>query len=324
MRRRAWLVVGCAALYAALGCSEDQTNQDSGTNDSSTNDGPIPTEGGPTDSGKDTTPPLDAGPGVCSQSATWGANQAVSVSTAQADLLGAVTGDELTIAWMTAQGAVLYADRTSTSSAFGAPQTLSGAIALDQVALSADGLTMIVVSQDRSSLAQTTRSSRSAAFSTTLDTTPFAQLDPPPTEGDSGTSQGLFADPVLSSDGQLLYYSQTGVNVYTMHESYRPGASGAWPQGRVLIEQALVATSLSARRRPSGLSADGRTLFFWDESTNIERTAFRDSVQMPNNTYKTFVDLGAYENAEPTSSCTRIDFSASGSGGLDLFYADKQ
>jgi hypothetical protein len=31
----------------------------------------------------------------------------------------------------------------------------------------------------------------------------------------------------------------------------------------------------------------------------------------------------AYENAMPTASCNRIYFSSSGSGGLDLFYADK-
>ncbi len=318
MRRRAWLGVSCAVVSAAVGCEDQPAQPDSGILDSAL-------DGLGADGANDaSSDAFDAGSTVCSASATWGTDQPVSISTAQADLLGAITGDELTIAWMTTQGAVLYADRQSTSSAFGAPQTLAGAIALDQVALSSDGLAMIVVLQDRSALAQTTRASRAAAFSTTLDTTPFAQLDPPPTEGDGGASQGSFADPVLSNDGTLLYYSQTGVNVYTMHESYRAGASGPWPQGRILIEPPLVATSLTARRRPSGLSIDGRTLFFWDESTSIERVAFRGSVQSPNATYTTFADLGAYENAEPTASCTRIYFSASGSGGLDLFYADKQ
>jgi len=322
MRGRAWLALSCLSL-GLLACSEDQGTSDSGPKDSSTTDGPD--DGAPpVDGSPDTVVPFDAGPSTCVPGATWGANQGVSVSTGQSDLLGAVTGDELTIAWMTAQGSVMYADRQNASSPFGSPQTLTAAIALDEVALSSDGLTLVVVLQDRSSLAQSTRASRSAAFSPTLDTAPFAQLDPPPTEGDASTSQGLFADPVLSGDGKLLYYSQYGVSAYTMHESYRPGASGVWPQGQAMIEKDFLAPSLSARRRPTGISSDGRTLFFWDESANIERVAFREGEEMPHNTYASFADLGAYQYAVPTQSCTRIYFSASGSGGLDLFYADKQ
>jgi hypothetical protein len=321
MQRRAWLALSCVSF--ALACSEDPGN----SSDASPSDG-MPnadaTSDAAGDGSSDTGVPFDAGPTECDPTATWGANQLVAASTAQSDSLGAVTADELTIAWMTAAGAVMYADRQSASSPFGAPQTLTGAIALDEVALSGDGLTLVVVLQDRSALAQTTRASRSSAFSSTLDTAPFAQLDPPPTEGDAATSQGAFADPVLSNDGQLLYYSQYGVSAYSMHESYRPGASGVWPQGRSLIEKDFVAPNQSARMRPTGLSADDRTLFFWDESASTERVAFRDGVQMPNNTYKTFVDVGAHQYAVPTLSCARLYFSASGSGGLDLFYADKQ
>ncbi|HSQ68129.1 MAG TPA: hypothetical protein VLM85_33190 [Polyangiaceae bacterium] len=312
MRRHACLALSC--LSVALGCGEHP---------SAASDSGLPKDSAAPDGTTDAAPPSDSGTTFCDPAATWGNNQLVAASTAQSDLLGAVTGDELTIAWMTAQGTVMYADRQSATSPFGAPQTLSGAIALDEVALSGDGLTLIVVLQDRSALAQTTRASRSAAFSSTLDAAPFAQLDPQPTETDASASQGLFADPVLSSDGQMLYYSQYGVSTYTMHESYGPSA-GVWPQGRSLVEKSFVAASLSARMRPTGLSADQRALFYWDEAANIERVAFRDGVQPTNDTYTTFADVGAYQYAVPTSSCARLYFSASGSGGLDLYYADKQ
>ncbi len=269
---------------------------------------------------------------ICSKTLTWQASQLLSISTPQSDFFGSVTPDELSIAWMTAAGTILYADRTTTASPFNAPQTLSAGAALDRVSLSSDGLTLIVVLQNRYSLAQTTRSSRSAAFSTTLDPTPFAQLDPPITEGDGNAApvHGSFADPLLSPDGTFLYYSQYGVSTYTMTEAYRAANdTSPWLQGRNLgvpsAEKTLEAPDLSGTRcRPTGISADNLTLFFYDMSTNVERMGFRAD-PFNNNTYTTFVDLGAqYENAMPTTACTRIYFSSAGSGGLDLFYADKQ
>jgi len=309
-----------------LACGDDSAVPDSGsdaTNDGTSNDGKTSdstTEAG--DAGADAAPP------VCSPTMMWNTPQLLSVSTAQSDYFGSVTSDELSIAWMTTAGSVLYADRTVATSPFNTPQTLTANVALDRVSLTSDGLTLIVVLADRSSLAQTTRGTRTAAFSTTLDTTPYAQLDPTVTENDTGTGpvHGSFADPMLSPDGQFLYYSQYGVTTYTMNESYRMnGDTTPWTQGANLTESALVAPDTTGtRRRPTGMSADDLTLFFYDETTNIERAGFRAD-PLNNNTYTTFIDLGAaYENAMPTANCSRIYFSSTGSGGLDLFYADQK
>ena len=309
------------ALAFVAGCSDDPGTPDGGDGSSDVAAGDSASDAG--DSSSDA--PFDAAP-VCTTSMTWKAGTALSISTSQADLFGAITPDELTIAWMNAAGSGLYADRSKASDPFGAPQTLTAGVALGRVALSSDGLALIVVLADRSALAQTTRSARGAAFSTTLDKAPFASLDPLPTEIDAGSSppHGSFADPMLSPDGQFLYYSQYGVSTLTMCESYRKsGDTSPWGQGRNLLESQLAAPNTSGTRMiPSGMSSDDLTLFYWDGVAQTERVAFRDSA-LTNNTYKQFVTLGAaYQYAAPTGSCGRIYFSSPGSGGMDLLFAD--
>jgi hypothetical protein len=247
-----------------------------------------------------------------------------NVSTAQADRFGSITPDELTIAWMNTAGTVLYADRAVATDPFGAPKTLTGTIALDRVALSADGLTVILVRSDRKILAQATRSARGAAFGTTLDTAPFAGLDPLSSGVEDGgdAGGGSFADPVLSSDGKFLYYSVLGGSSTTVAESYRSG-NNPWAKGRILTTAEFTGSG-NKLRRPTGLSADDRTLFYWDEVDGVEKMAFRDdAILAPFNKYTQFVNVGAYSGAQPTASCQRIYYDAPGSvGAEDLFFAD--
>ena len=313
-----------AASFSA-GCTDNGGQNDGGGGDAPS-DSPQPNDGGGTDAPADVVVPPK-----CNITMQWQAGTKLSLSTGQPDLFGAITSDELTIAWMTAAGSVLYADRAKATDAFGAPQTLTAGIALDRVALSPDGLTMIVVPTNRNTLAQTTRGSRGSAFSSTLDLKPFASLDPLSQEGDAGTtpSHGLFADPMLSEDGQFLYYSQTGVFTLTMCESYRKtGDTSPWGQGRNLQESQFTAPDTSGVRMiPTGMSSDDLTLFFWDGVAKTEKVAFRDNA-LTNNTYKQFLTLGpTFRNAAPVGSCGRIYFCdgpPSGDGGtdLDLFYAD--
>lgn len=315
--RRAFLV---ALALALTGCDDTAGTPDGGKDAiaDSTNDAG---SDAPSDA------PFEAAPPICTASMKWQTGTSLPISTPQSDQLGAITPDELTIAWMTTAGSVLYADRSKASDPFGTPQTLTAGVALGRVGLSPDGLTLIVVVTNRSALAQTTRSARGGSFSTTLDEAPYADLDPLPTEIDAGSSppHGSFADPMLSPDGQFLYYSQYGTSTLTMCESYRSqGDTSPWGQGRNLLESELSAPDTSGTRMiPSGMSSDNLTLFYWDEVANVERAAFRDDA-MTNNTYKQFVTLGAYQFAVPTSNCGRIYFSGAGSGGLDLFFADPQ
>jgi hypothetical protein len=313
-----------ALVALTLGCT-DNGGQNDGGNDAPTSDAPQ-SDGG----GSDALPDVVVPP-KCSPTMQWQAGTKLPISTAQPDLFGAVTPDELTIAWMTTAGAVLYADRNTATDPFGAPQTLTAGIALDRVALSPDGLTMIVVPTSRNSLAQVTRGSRGSAFGANLDLTPFASLDPLSQEGDAGTmpTHGPFADPMLSADGQFLYYSQYGVFTLTMHESYRmTGDTSPWGQGRNLLETQFSAPDTSGVRMiPTGMSSDDLTLFYWDGVAKTEKAAFRDNA-LKNNTFKQFLSLGAtYRNAAPVGTCGRIyycDGPPNDGGGfdLDLFYAD--
>lgn len=287
-------------------------------------DGPLP-DGAIPDVDPDA--PFDAGPSVCSEPMAFAAGSAVpTVSTPQADRLGAITADELTIAWMNAAGAVLYADRAASTDPFGPTKTFNGNFALDRVALSADGLTLIGVVTGRATFAQVTRSSRSATFTGLLDSAPFKFLNQQNggNENDGGVvdAGGTVADPVLSADGRLFYFTLIASGVQTFAESLRLGGT-TFPSPRLLKETDLVPVG-GKYRRPTGVSVDGRTLFFWDESTNTERAAFRESVTYPGKTgYTKFVTLGAYPGAQPSQTCGRLYYEASGTGGIDLFFADR-
>lgn len=327
------LVLGVMATLcfgaAWLGCSDDQPpplvtgdGGADGTSDAPIGDGGIP-------DGFDPDAPFDAGPAVCAQPMTFGAGTPVpTVSTPQTDRFGAITADELTIAWMNAAGTVLYADRAQKTDPFGATKSIAVGFALDRVALSADGLTLIGVITNRTTFAQVTRSSRSGSFGTTLDSAPFKFLNQPNggSESDSGPSPdavGVVSDPVLSADGKVFYFTLLAGTAETLAESLRLGGT-TYPSPRVLKESDFVSSG-SKLRRPTGLSFDGRTLFFWDETTNTERAAFRESATVPGKiAYTSFVTLGAYPGAQPSQTCGRLYFEGSGSGGVDLFVADRQ
>jgi hypothetical protein len=73
------------------------------------------------------------------------------------------------------------------------------------------------------------------------------------------------------------------------------------------------------RWQPTGVSAETKSLFFWDEVTTQERVAWMNT---STGVFDTFVDLGNLEMAAPNLLCIRINCSAAGaSSTLDLFFA---
>jgi hypothetical protein len=320
--RRATALAFVVSAIAA--CSDDTPpplgSSDTGIQDGTTSDAPLG-DGGPTDGKVDA--PFDAGPAVCAQPMTFGTGTPVpNVSTNQTDRMGAITADELTIAWMTTAGSVNYADRAAATDPFGATKTVSVPFALDRVALSADGLTLIGVTTDRSTFAQLKRGSRSATFGGAPDTAPFKFLNMLQGGSEDGSipdGNGQVFDPVLSADGKVFYFTLLAGVVETIAESTKFGGT-TYPAPRTLKGTDFASVNGKVRR-PTGLSVDGRTLFFWDESTNKERAAFRESATFPGKTdYASFVDLGAYPGAQPTSNCGRIYFEGNG----DLLVADRK
>jgi hypothetical protein len=260
------------------------------------------------------------GGALCDPGATWGTPTAVlTTGAADATLFGGVTPDELTLAWASSAGGTVtawYADRGTTGASFGAPQALSatfGALALDRVSISADGLHIVGALGDGSGFVAARRSSRSGAFDTD-DTGAYVGLTN--AEGPKST----FATPLLEPDGARFGYLLTSSTTdAVLHESTN---GPPWLPG---IAQSAAALSRSggSYRRPSGESLDALALFYWDEVSTTEKLATRPDVSLP---FTAFIDLGPLTNAAPTSTCKRVYYSVpagdAGAGAITIVYAD--
>ena len=310
--RRLWLA---CALTACNGCSNEPIRyyEAGPLPDAATGDG-----GGGDGNGGDA-----AVGSACTPGFTFGAPMAVNGIAAGDKMFGAVTPDELTVAWVTPSGGVMYADRTDSSQAFGAGQTLAGTYEHDRVALGADGLTLIVVMQGAAAFGQVTRAARAQAFAGAPDTTPFAALNATGNgESDGGRPKGYVGDPVLSADGKQLFFSVYGsgnmVDTVALSEKFGAG----WLKPVILTQPELGAT-MAGRRRPTGLSADGKTFFWWDEIDNKEKAGWRKTATSFDLTFSGIVDLGDKKDAQPTAKCTRLYFTNPPAAPSDVKLADK-
>ena len=291
-----------------------------------------PSDGGPSDGGADAALEggggrADAGtdaamsgppppPPTCDPGATWGPGVLIAVSTAMDDALSAVTPDELTIVWTAGSGGtaqLLVADRTSTGSAFGSPQSVpAGAFSLDRVGVSPDGLRLVVINADGQGLSELVRASRGDTFGA-------------PGAGAFGNFQGALAsglaygDPVVGADDSSFYYSVFGAGqTMTVYRAARLLSTDAWPTGAPLHATSALAPQGALRRRPTGISSDEQTLYFWDQVSGTERAAW---INASTGVYDSFVDLGARAFAAPNASCSALYYSAQGSSSEDLFVA---
>ena len=279
-------------------------------------DSAAPVDGGPAgDASPDGGPDGAFGPPapLCDPKATWKAEQKLAASTALDDGFGSVTPDELTIAWTVDTGGsveVRVADRASPSEPFGPPQTPVTGVALDRAALSPDGLRLVFVEAGRRRFGHHARATRADAFAPSAFY-PFEALEA------VLLADELYGDPVLAPDDHTFFYSRYGGGrTDTIESSARVFTKDPWgPGGGVLSVPELVATA-TARRRPTGIASDGRTLFFFDETTQKQKGVWfkYDSLDI-----ESVVDLGTRQGATPNGACTRLYFSQA----KDLFTADR-
>jgi len=275
-------------------------------------------DGGGSDVGLSTdtsaTPP--EGGVLCNIQETWGAPTTV-LTTAAADqtIFGAVTPDELTLAWTSTTGGAVtawYADRASTSDSFGTPQSLAssfGSLSFDRVSLSGDGLRIVGVAASGTAFVAAQRASRPGAFATD-DSSEFAGLAP---EGKTYT----YATPLLSGDDTFFFYIVTSST--DDHVVYASTGGPPWTPGAFLSPTELERVG-TQYRRPTGMSADDLTLFYWDETTATEGIAFRAA---PLQDFTLFASIGPLTDAVPTASCSRIYYSTPASNGaINIVYAD--
>jgi hypothetical protein len=294
-----------------------------GTSDASS-DGAVPGDaGGDSDAGP--LPGSDGGfpppPGaVCDSSATWAAGTLLPISTASDDTLDAITPDELTIAWTAGSGStasIEVADRAAATDPFGAPQTVAaGSFGTARAALSPDGLRLVVVDTGGQSFSELTRTSRTAPGNTfgAPATGKMANFSGVLSSGES------YDDPVLSADDNAFYYSVTGgTQTVTVYRAARLLPTDTWPAGTALTKSTVLAAQGTARCRPTSISSDEQTIFFWDEITNTEKAAWIDEATGAFDGL--VVDLGARAWAGPDTACDRLYYSEAGASSVDLFVA---
>jgi hypothetical protein len=248
-------------------------------------------------------------PSACSETAVWSNAKDVGVvSSAAAEMLLSVTPDELDLAFL--RGGSLYvAHRDQVDASFALASAVAlppGWTAAQGAALSPDGKRLVLVSDPgQKSFGEMTRLTRDAAFNGEVDESAFATVNE-----DAVYTGKLYAYPAVSpGDTQLFFNSTFTMGASTVVVSTRnPG--GTWSAPVVLSSQVFDGTD-AQRRLPTGVSADERTLFYFNEESMQEEARFRDTPTLSSPLYD-MVSLGARRGAAPNTACNRLYSDASG------------
>ena len=271
---------------------------------------------------------------TCSPTATWSAGVTVGLpgladaAVPPGGVLGGITLDELTVAWVTGpdgSAIVQVADRANTVDPFGPPTTLpssAAGAALDRVAISSNGLRIGVLWATRLGFAEFAREQRGDVF-VEQDEGTFDTLN---ALGATFTGAMAFGDPVVG-DAETLFYSvyggvdaDGGILPGTIH-SAAPAAPGIeWLDTTTYSAPGLTAQA-GGRRMPTGISADRLTLFFWDQVAGIERAAFRPTGF---DDFEYVIDVGPLPGAAPNTACNALYFAAPPPTDVELLRAAQQ
>lgn len=247
--------------------------------------------------------PVQPGPSVCRPEAMWASPTKLSeLSTAGAQSLLSLTADELDV--LILRGAALFvAHRSKATEAFGTLRSIAvpnGWSATNGAALSPDGKRLLLISApDQKQIGQLTRSSRDAAFAGEVDTAPFSKVNTA-----AVYSGQIYASPAVSpGDGQLFLSSSFPKGASYVVVSLR-GTDAQWAAPVTIGAQLLDGTN-STRRLPTGVSADERTLFYFNEESGAEEARFRDSA-LPTSPLYDMRMLGARRGATPNAACDQL------------------
>jgi hypothetical protein len=263
-------------------------------------------EGGPVHPDP-TTAPAQASGGVCPSTI----HRAISTITSEGVTIRFVglTPDARTLAWFES-GTLNYADRADATSAWSPGHSVDGVTpGPDRPALSADGLRIVVVKADRHGFAEYTRLDRQTRFGSDPSETQFSAINGVGVM--LGTNEWL-GSPVLSSDDRMFIYLR-GEAIDQRHDAVYASTRSSnvtWPLG-VAVHAVELDAICGRYRRPTALSSDALTLFYWDEVAGAERATFRS---LPGGSFAGSIDLGDAADAVPNAACTVAYFTAAAGG----------
>jgi hypothetical protein len=267
----------------------------------------IPTAA-PDDAGAEAAAPLPGDPALCA-GAGWSGAARVHGGPGDLGSLAGLTPLGRTVAWIDTSGRLLVADRADSSSEFGEAAPVDSGSPSGRAALHPAGALLFATNASRSSLVVYTR---------------LYRKDPwvgPATTGLSGLSAQLASlgatieeMTIGGTPGTLFLLLSVG-GTRTLYESSFEASTGGW--GRAVPHtEAAVASATNAVKLPTGLSWDGRTLFFYDERASVTRAAFRAATT---GTFDTVVDVGAFSGALPSQSCSVLYYVGHDKDGAGLF-----
>jgi hypothetical protein len=262
-------------------------------------DGPVAENGGAPQS----TPP------ECDSQATWGSPIALTgISTAGADEhLLSLTHDELTIVFV--RGDQLFvADRADAEQDFGAPVplTLPDPYTHEQgVALSPDGLALVVVTKTSSAFADVTRAARSGAFDSAADPARFAWVN------DHAKNYGNVSAPVLTAKNDSLFYTQ---RMATTSLVFRARGKGYFTDAEMQDAVTLGADDGKAKLGRS-ISSDERVLFVYDEALGHAAGLWSAAASAP---FTEVVHFPGLESVFTSQGCSRLYGTRKVDSSLDI------
>lgn len=217
-----------------------------------------------------------------------------------------VAEDGLTVAWVTeADGNVVVhvTDRAGFDVPFGAPLTLSGAFANERVALGRDGLVLAVTNVDHHGFLAYERMARGTPFAVAAQS-PFDNVNELGALGaESGASLG---DPLYANNQGYFVFSQYGGGLTnTLRLGSRPMISKVYSGGEAFTDVVFLNAVGADRRQPIALSADQRSLFYYDQ---VDDQAYVTSRDDQAGTFAAPTSLGARLDARPIDGCGTLVF----------------
>jgi hypothetical protein len=235
--------------------------------------------------------------GVCTATKGWATGSNLAVTSGVAPSFVSVTPSELTLLWKETPSSVpvyFLADRATTSDPFGETQELSFT---DVLGVSPDGLRLTVASGN-GGLSEATRAERGDTFG---DAEPgaYSLLD-----ADALAHHLTLGDVAISPDDRRLYYSAWSLEAatpYPVRVSTRAG-SEPWPVGTTVMGCELKAYGAFGPR-PTAVSSDGLTLFYFDAARSTSRAAFRTTVSAD---FTWFIDLPGMVRPAPNAACDQL------------------